>query len=326
MNDEGSPYLLDQGGFDAALVDLTNPEARDWFTDVIAEDVLGIGVSGFMADFGEGLPYDAVLARGDAKLAHNTWPRLWAGTVRDACTRAGVGDCLTWFRSGSLGMGEDASLFWNGDQLVDWGRSDGLQSALLGTFAAGVSGWPLVHSDIGGYTSISSFLTSYERSDELLDRWAELAAFGPVMRTHEGNRPDENPQVFDPDHTEAFARMTEVYAALEPYRAEVLAEASELGLPAIRHGWLAAPGTDAAEVDTQFFLGDSLLVAPVLSEGEESVEVVFPPGEWRNLFTGATYEEGTREVDAPLGVPAAFIRADDPMADQLVDDVQSALQ
>jgi alpha-glucosidase len=325
MNDEGSPYLVDQGGFDAALVDLTNPEARDWFTDVIAEDVLGIGASGFMADFGEGLPFDAVLARGDAPLAHNAWPRMWAQTVRDACSRARVDSCLTWFRSGSLGMSTDASLFWNGDQLVDWGRNDGLHSALLGTFAAGLSGWPLVHSDIGGYTSIGSFLTSYERSDELLDRWAEMAAFGPVMRTHEGNRPDENPQVFDPEHTAAFARMTKVYAALQPYRAEVLAEANERGLPAIRHGWLAAPGTEAAEVDTQFFLGDSLLVAPVLEEGEDSVEVVFPPGEWRNLFTGATYEEGTLEVDAPLGVPAAFIRADHPLAGQMVDAVQAAL-
>ena len=28
-----------------------------------------------------------------------------------------------------------------------------------------------------------------------LERWSELAAFTPVMRTHEGNRPDENLQV-----------------------------------------------------------------------------------------------------------------------------------
>ena len=41
--------------------------------------------------------------------------------MRQACEQAGQPDCLTWFRSGSLGMGEDASLFWNGDQLVDFG-------------------------------------------------------------------------------------------------------------------------------------------------------------------------------------------------------------
>lgn len=326
MTDQGSPYLLDQGGFDAALVDLTNPEARDWFTDVIAEDVLGIGVSGFMADFGEGLPFDSVIARGNPRLAHNEWPRLWAQTVRDACERAGEDDCLTWFRSGSLGMGEDASLFWNGDQLVDFGESDGLESALLGTFSAGVSGWPLVHSDIGGYTSVGGLVASYDRSDDLLDRWAEVGAFGVVMRSHEGNRPDDNAQVFDSERRDAFARMSKVYAALEPYRAEVLTEATELGLPAIRHGWLVAPGTDAADVDTQFLLGDALLVAPVLEDGADTVEVVFPPGEWQSLFTGETYDEGTHEVDAPVGQPAAFIRTDHPLAEQLVADVQAAVE
>ena len=292
---------------------------------MIAEEVLGVGVSGFMADFGEGLPFDAAIARGNPRLAHNEWPRLWAQTVRDACDRAGQDECLTWFRGGSLGMGEDASLFWNGDQLVDFGSSDGLASALLGTFSAGVSGMPLVHSDIGGYTSVGAVLTSYTRGDELLERWAEMQAFGVVMRTHEGNRPDDNAQVFDPEHTDAFARMTKVYAALEPYRAEVIAEATELGLPAVRHGWLVAPGTDAAEVDTQFFLGDAVLVAPVLDDGADSVEVVFPPGEWQSLFTGRTYEEGTQEVDAPVGRPAAFVRTDHPLAEQLVEDVRAAV-
>jgi alpha-glucosidase len=129
----GSAYLLDQGGIDAALVDLSNAEARDWFADVIAEEVLGVGVSGFMADFGEGLPFDAEIARGNPRLVHNAWPRLWAQTVREACDRAGEDECLTWFRSGSLGMGEDASLFWNGDQLVDFGQSDGLASACAST-------------------------------------------------------------------------------------------------------------------------------------------------------------------------------------------------
>src|SRR5699024_6562513 len=74
----GAPYALDQGGFDAYLVDLTNPEARAWFARVIAEEVLTDGVRGFMADFAEGLPFDAVLADGDPVLSHNRWPGLWA--------------------------------------------------------------------------------------------------------------------------------------------------------------------------------------------------------------------------------------------------------
>ncbi len=322
---DGSTYLLDQGGFDAALVDLTDPDARAWFVDVIADEVLGGGVAGVMADFGEGLPFDARLEQGDARELHNRWPRLWAQTVRDACAQAGKPECLTWFRSGSLGMGEDASLFWTGDQLVDFGRDDGLASALLGTFSAGVSGWPLVHSDLGGYTSVDAVVTDYVRDPRLLQRWSEYAAFGVVMRTHEGNRPADNPQVYDEDQRAGFARMTRVFAALAPYRREVLAEARDRGLPAIRHGWLVAPGSPAAEVDTQFFLGDSLLVAPVLERTGGGVEVTFPPGRWRHLVTGRVYGEGTEQVDALPGRPAAFIRADHPLADQLVRDVQRAV-
>lgn len=315
QDDDGETYLLDQGGFDAAMVDLTNPEARAWYADVIATEVLGVGSVGFMADFGEGLPFDAELHAGDAEQLHNRWPALWADTVREACRIAKQPDCLTWFRSGSLGMGQE--LAWNGDQLVDFGADDGLASALLGTFSAGVSGWPLIHSDIGGYTSINAVVKDYVRSPELLQRWAEYAAFGVLMRTHEGNRPDANRQVYDESERDAFARMTAVFSALEPYRQQVLEEAAETGIPAIRHGWLVAPGTDAAESDTQFFLGDDVLMAPVLEEGDREVEVVFPPGEWVHLFTGKTYEEGSRKVAAPLGEPAAFVRADSVWAQRL---------
>jgi alpha-glucosidase len=316
---DGGPYRLDQGGFDASLVDLTNPQARDWYADVIADEVLGAGADGFMADFGEGLPFDAVLAAGDPALEHNRWPALWASTVRDACERADRPDCVTWFRSGSGGMAEHAPLFWSGDQLVTYGAEDGMASALLGAFSAGVSGWPLVHSDVGGYTSVDARVTDYVRPPELNQRWAEMEAFGVVMRTHEGNRPAANAQVYDTDESRrAYARMTRLYAALAPYRAEVVAEATRTGVPALRHGWLVHPGTAAATADRQFFFGPSVLVAPVMAEGATDVQVTFPPGTWVHLLTGETYPgDQTTTVPAPLGTPAAFVAVDDPRLDAL---------
>lgn len=323
---DGSPYDLDQGGFDAALVDLTSPKARNWFARVIAEEVLADGVDGFMADFAEGLPFDAEVFDGHAAQRHNEWPRLWARTVRQACRIADKPRCVTWFRSGSLGMSQDAALFWNGDQLVDFGPEDGLASSLLGTFAAGVSGWPLVHSDVGGYTSIDAKVRNYVRPDDLLQRWAEVAAFGVVMRTHEGNRPDENRQVSDASERDAFARMTRVFAALAPYRRTVVAQARRTGVPAVRHSWVNFPDSDAADEDDQFFFGDSILVAPVLEHDADRVEVTFPPGRWVHLFTGEEFDgEATVTVDAPLGTPAAFVAADDPRAGRLLDRVARAI-
>lgn len=322
---DGTPYRLDQGGFFAYLVDLTNPRARNWFAHVIAANVLADGVDGFMADFGENLPYDARLAHGAAATLHNKWPLLWAETVRDACRLAGRPNCVTWFRAGALGQGSVAPLFWNGDQLVDFGKDDGLESALLGTFSAGVSGWPLTYSDVGGYTSVDTPVRNYRRTPELLERWAEYQAFGVIMRTHEGNQPTLNSQVYDSARSAAaFARMTRLYAALAPYRSEVIAEAVRTGVPAVRHGWLVAPGTSAAKVDTQFFLGDHLLVAPVLTAGASTVGVTLPPGRWVGLLSGISYAGNkTITVPAPLGSPAAFLSAADPWLPRLRAAVQS---
>lgn len=309
LDPAGGPYRLDQGGFDAFLVDLTDPKARAWYAGIIARHVLGNGVVGFMADFGEGLPMDARLHDGDARRMHNAWPRLWARTVREGCRIAKQPDCVTWFRSGAPGMARLTPMMWTGDQLVDYGSQDGLASSLLGTFSAGVSGWPLVHSDLGGYTSVDAVLEDYVRSPELLTRWGEVAAFGVMMRSHEGNRPAKNRQVYDARELAATARNSRIFAALRPYRERVLARAEAHGVPAVRHVWLNFPHSAAAHRDDEFMLGDSVLVAPVLTEGARTVRVTFPPGKgWVNLFTNEVYRGGeTAVVDAPPGQPAAFV-------------------
>ena len=102
--------------------------------------------------------------------------------------------------------------------------------------------------------------------------------------------------------------------------AQVLEAVADRGLPALRHGWMVAPGTGAARADTQFFLGEDVLVAPVLGEGVRQREVVFPGGVWRHLFTGKTYRSGRATVATPLGQPAAFVRETNPMAGDAVEE------
>jgi alpha-glucosidase (family GH31 glycosyl hydrolase) len=316
-NAQGKPYLQDQGEFSAAMVDLTNPDARSWYADVIATQVLAGKVAGMMADFGEGLPYDGVLQGGSGAKWHNAYPRLWAETVRDGCTRAGKPDCVAFMRSGTSGSAGYAPLFWGGDQNVSFARQDGLPSALWGIQAAGASGWPFMHSDVGGYTSIA--LVNYVRPVDLNTRWAEFEAFGVFMRTHEGNQPSRNLQVYsDAQQADGFARATRIYAALADYRRSVVAESVATNLPAMRHPSLVVPGTAAAQKDDQFFLGGHLMVAPVLRQGATSVAVTFPPGQWRHVLTGEVFTGDTAvTVAAPLGQPAAFVRVDDPVGAQI---------
>jgi alpha-glucosidase (family GH31 glycosyl hydrolase) len=313
-NRDGEPYRVKTTDFSASFVDLTNPEARAWIKDVIKEELLGNGASGWMADFGEGLPYDAVLFSGaDPKSYHNRYAEEWAEVNRAAIREAGRGEDIVFFnRSGYTRSPGESTLFWLGDQLVDWNEHDGIKSAVTGLLSSGLSGYSLQHSDIGGYTAIDHPLLKYHRSKELLMRWTELAAFTTVFRTHEGNRPEVNHQIYSDEETlRHFSRFAKVYASWQPYRLELVKEASETGLPVVRHPFVHYP--DDPEVyglEYQFMVGPNLMVAPVLDPGEEMVEVYLPAGRWVHLWSGRKYgslDKGVYEsVRAPIGEPAVF--------------------
>ena len=68
---DGSPYLVDQGGFTFALIDLTSAPARAWTVGVLRDMAVKFGASGWMADFAEQTPFDWALRqrrlRGDLR-------------------------------------------------------------------------------------------------------------------------------------------------------------------------------------------------------------------------------------------------------------------
>jgi sulfoquinovosidase len=317
-NREGEPYRVKTTDFSAAFVDLTNPEARDWIKDVIKEELIGNGASGWMADFGEGLPYDAVLFSGaDPKSYHNRYAEEWAELNREAIREAGRGEDIVFFnRSGYTRSPRYSTLFWLGDQLVDWDEHDGIKSAVTGLLSSGLSGYAFEHSDIGGYTAIDNFLLKYHRSKELLLRWIELGAFTVVFRTHEGNRPGVNHQIYsDKETLRHFSRFAKVYAAWRPYRMELVKEASETGLPVVRHPYIHYPNDpEVLGLEYQFMVGPELMVAPVLDPGRDNVEIYLPAGKWVHLWTGERYGSSQRgvyeTVPAPIGEPAVFYKED----------------
>ncbi len=311
--DADEPYLVDFGEFDCGIVDFTNPAAAEWFADrVIGREMLDIGLSGWMADFGEYLPTDVRLFDGtDGMLAHNAWPTIWAEVnARAVASRGKTGDAVFFMRAGFTGVGAHCPLLWAGDQSVDFSRHDGIGTVIRGALSSGLVGNAYHHSDLGGYTSLYDNV----RTAELLMRWSELSAFSPVMRSHEGNRPDTNPQLDgDADVLAHFVRMTKVHAALAPYVAGLCVEAAETGVPVQRALFLDYEDDAACwGVETQFGYGRDLVVAPVIEAGAERWSVYLPAGaEWRHLWSGATFAGGaTVEVAAPVGEPPVFWRTD----------------
>jgi alpha-glucosidase len=282
------------------LVDLTNAQAFRWYAGVLGATMREDGLSGWLAEGGDDLPMDARLAAGNASDAHNSWPTRWAQLTRLACERAGVPDCLVLQDSAAEHTPQFAGVFDQGRQITDWSEQDGLVSVLRGKLSAGLSGMAMVSSGVGGWSSPNlRFWPDPHRTDELLARWAELEAFGSVLRTEDGDAPGSMPQVWDsPARRRAFAHATQLFAATAAYRRQVMDTAARTGLPVVRPFWTEYPDARQSATSDEFFFGDSLLVVPVLRPGQRQVQAVLPAGDWIELFTGRTYS-GPRPYPTP---------------------------
>ena len=305
------PYEVDFGEFHAGVVDFTNPAAAEWFAEaIIGRQMIDGGQSGWMADFGEYLPTDVRLANGvDGTLMHNAWPVLWAEVnARAVADRGRTGDIVFFMRAGWSGVGAHCPLLWAGDQSVDWSRHDGIGTVVRAALSSGLVGNAYHHSDLGGYTSLFGNV----RTPELMMRWSELSAFSPVMRSHEGNRPDDNLQLDgDAEVLAHFARMSQVHRALAPYVGHLCDEAVKTGLPLQRPMFVDWEADRACwDVETQFAYGPELIVAPVLEPGVTRWACVLPAGtDWVHLWLGAPHPPGVVTVDAPFGQPPVFYDA-----------------
>lgn len=316
-NDEGKTALVDFGEFDCGVVDFTNQDAAAWFAErVIGQNMLDFGLAGWMADFGEYLPIDVHLANGvDARLMHNAWPTLWAEVnARAVASRGKTGEALWFMRAGFTGVQAHCPLLWGGDQSVDFSRHDGLVTVICGALSSGLVGNAYHHSDIGGYTSLFGNL----RTPELIMRWSEMAAFTPVMRSHEGNRPKDNLQLDqDADVLAHFARMTRLYRTLAPYLRHLSAEAASTGLPVQRPLFLHYEAdAQTHTIQDQYLYGADMLVAPVWQAGAESRQVYLPAGSWEQLWSGESVPGGDWiEAPAPIGFPAVYFNPESRFAD-----------
>ncbi|KAI9323143.1 glycosyl hydrolases family 31-domain-containing protein [Dichotomocladium elegans] len=333
------PYVVECGGLQAGMIDLTNPDAWAWFKEVLKEHVWKDGISGMMVDYGEELPYDMrkIMLKDNkpSSTYHNLYPEMWAQLHREVIQELTLpeDDAVIFFRAGFTRSPRHASLFWTGDHNVSWDMSDGLKGALAGMLSGGFSGFTLNHSDVGGYNTIEGQLkgASMQRSRELLYRWMELGAFSAVFRTHEGILPERNAQFYENDDTYAhFGHMARLYVALAPYRKHLMSEAHEKGWPLMRHLVLYYPSDPVAQEvgHQQFLFGAHVMVAPTLSPATTYVKVYFPREgrdvTWRHIWTGKYFEgNGTyKTVDTPLGQPAVFIkepRQDNGLLNNLVD-------
>lgn len=179
-------YLVSSGpSVSAGMIDLANPYAFEWFKQIIKDNMISLGVSGWMADFAEYMPFDGVTyaqmnstkpptenssdfssfqfesdPRKDPNSFHNVYPREWARLNKEAVqelmqSRNETSDIVYFMRSAYSDSPKYCDAFWNGDQLHTWDMLDGMESSIYGSLSMSLSGLSFMHSDIGGYTTLN---------------------------------------------------------------------------------------------------------------------------------------------------------------------------
>jgi alpha-glucosidase len=307
---DGTPYTFIGGKFvQASLLDLSNTEGRNWALG-LWKTALQQGADGWMGDFCEWLPTDAVLADGTTGLhAHQRYPVECQKLHRDVLASMGDGvERLVFVRSAWLGSQPLVQVMWAGDQQTDFSVGDGLASVIPIGIGLGITGFPYFAHDIGGYQSANTDPTT----KELWMRWCSLGALSPVMRTHHGRSANANWNwEKDAETTGHFTAMARLHMKLLPYLRAMAVEAHETGLPMLRPLALKWPEFEPGWTATdQYLLGDRIVVAPVVTQGATSRKVQLPAGTYFPLLGGPAVQGGAElTVAAPLTAIPAYVPA-----------------
>ncbi|XP_072031554.1 LOW QUALITY PROTEIN: myogenesis-regulating glycosidase-like [Amphiura filiformis] len=304
----------------AAVLDTSNVDANNWYVERLMEfrDIYGIDSFKFDAGEAQYLPINY-----NASVPFSN-PNLYCTKYVQTAERLG--------RQIEVRCGHKSQKHHVFVRMMDkdsnWNYSNGLLTMIPSTLVMGLLGYPYILPDmIGGncYDSVT-FHSRYLPDRELYIRWLELTAYLPAMQFSVAPW-----QYQDNDDVVRIAKeMTSIHAdVVTPLVMELINDSVEkaslqnksgVGFPIIRPLWWIAPkDTQAQTIDSQFLVGDTLLVAPVLKKNARKRDIYLPEGRWRDNLNSKTVEGGRwiRDHRVCLDEVATFTNMKSDRADKL---------
>ena len=267
------------------LVDFTNPDAVKWYTGKL-RTILECGVDCFKTDFGERIPVNVTYYDGsDPQAMHNYYTYLYNKAVFNLLKEVkGEQEAVLFARSATAG-GQQFPVHWGGDCFANY---PSMAETLRGGLSFAMSGFSFWSHDISGFESTAT--------PDLYKRWAAFGLMSTHSRLH-GSGSYRVPWLFDEEACDVVAAFTKLKCRLMPYLYAKSIEAHEEGTPVMRPMVFEYTEDPAvAYLDTQYMLGESLLVSPIFREDGVS-EYYLPAGKWTHLLSGEVRDGGRWQKD-----------------------------
>lgn len=306
---DGVTYVNRVWPGDSVYPDFTDAVVRTWWGN-LHRSLLEVGVAGIWTDMNEPASFNGPLPDDvqfkndgyptDHREAHNVYGSLMARATFEGVKQWTGKRPFVITRACYAGT-QKYSTIWTGDNQSFW---EHLRMSLPMLSNLGLSGMSFVGTDVGGF--------SFDCSGELLSRWVQVGCFTPLFRNHSAaNTRDQEPWAFDAKTEAINRRYIELRYRLLPYLYDQLWRAEQTGLPLIRPLVLEYQ-TDSAthQLNDQFMCGDSILVAPIVQQGQTVRTVYLPDGEWIDYWTGQRLA-GKQYIlkEAPLDTCPIYVKS-----------------
>jgi alpha-glucosidase (family GH31 glycosyl hydrolase) len=231
---------------------------------------------------------------------HNLFPVVYAKAAFEGfqTTLGRRGYNLT--REGYAGV-QRYPYIWAGDWPSRWTFFAPVMRGGLSLALSGVSAWG---HNAAGFEEVAT--------EELYLRWTPFGFFNPVAHFLGMEHPQyKEPWRYGEKALATFRRYAQLRQRLLPYIYSAAYESYASGVPVMRPLVLDYTADRRVyDVDDEFFFGEALLVAPVTKAGAAGRQVLLPPGEWFDYWTGQRHAgDRTIEYAAAPDVMPLFVKA-----------------
>ncbi|XP_013397264.1 myogenesis-regulating glycosidase isoform X2 [Lingula anatina] len=263
-----------------AILDATNMNAQNWFLAKLHRLKNIYGINSFKFDAGESgwLP-PSPFYMASPGINPSLYSTMYVKMAYDADSDVRHQEVRVGWRT------QDTPIF---TRMLDkdsvWGYNNGLKTLIPDALTFGILGYPFILPDmIGG----NAYASTYP-DRELFIRWLEANVFLPSLQF------SIPPWAYDGEIINISKKMIDLHKKFAPTIISLAKQFSESGAPIIRPlWWINATDDISLTIDSEFLLGDDLLVAPVLEQGARARDVyLVPPYKWRDERTGSVVNCG----------------------------------